>query len=508
MRFTVNATETPEFEFYDYIVVGGGTAGCPLAATLSKTYKVLLLERGGVPYGNQNLMTEEGFHSILAGELSNNDDPSDSPAQRFTSIEGVSNARGRVLGGSSAIGAGFYSRADHEFYGLSGIKWDFGLVKESYKWIENAIVFEPKLKNWQSAVFNGFIQAKIGPKIGYSLNHELGTKIGGSTFDHGGRRYSAADLLSYYANPSNIKVIIHAIVESVTFKCVAGSPGKVTGVVYSDEQGTKHYALLRNRGEVFLSAGALGSPQILRFSGIGDRDLLRKGKIPMIRHNPFVGHFLHDSPRNGISIIVPSMPIEQSLMKVVGVTNLGEYLETASYIVEFNAGNKTSSFVKSFNYPVNFTAATLMVKVARPYSSGFLFQSFTDFKMSPAVSFGYFHHPDDLEKCVKGIRKIHDVLRTQSMKEFQYPQCCDGVKDFRYIGPPLPADLSDHAAVQQYCQQTKSTSWDYHGGCVVGKVVDENFKVMGVDGLRVVDGSIFTVSPGTSPQATVMMLGR
>lgn len=57
-----NATEFPSEDYYDYIIVGGGTSGCPLAATLSQSYKVLLLERGGVAHGKQNLMTQDGFH--------------------------------------------------------------------------------------------------------------------------------------------------------------------------------------------------------------------------------------------------------------------------------------------------------------------------------------------------------------------------------------------------------------------------------------------------------------
>lgn len=70
-------------------------------------YRVLVLERGGVPYVKPNLMTQEGFLTTLM-EV----DAFDSPAQAFTSEDGVPNARGRVLGGSSAINAGFYSRAD------------------------------------------------------------------------------------------------------------------------------------------------------------------------------------------------------------------------------------------------------------------------------------------------------------------------------------------------------------------------------------------------------------
>jgi fatty acid omega-hydroxy dehydrogenase len=90
---------------YDYIVVGGGTAGCPLAATLSLKYKVLVLERGGSPYGNHNISYMENFHIGLSNTAP------DSSSQAFVSTDGVINARARVLGGGTCINAGFYSRA-------------------------------------------------------------------------------------------------------------------------------------------------------------------------------------------------------------------------------------------------------------------------------------------------------------------------------------------------------------------------------------------------------------
>lgn len=85
--------------------MGGGTAGCPLAATLSQNFSVLVLERGGVPFSNPNVTFLENFHITLA-DLS----PT-SASQYFVSTDGVFNARGRVLGGGSSINAGFYTRA-------------------------------------------------------------------------------------------------------------------------------------------------------------------------------------------------------------------------------------------------------------------------------------------------------------------------------------------------------------------------------------------------------------
>ncbi|KAG9141377.1 hypothetical protein Leryth_001832 [Lithospermum erythrorhizon] len=496
LGFVSNATEFPSEDYYDYIIVGGGTAGCPLATTLSEKYRVLVLERGGVPYGMRNLMTQDGFLTALTDV-----DANDSPAQAFISEEGVPNARGRVLGGSSAINAGFYSRADQEFYAKSGIDWDLNLVNQSYEWVESAIVFRPELKNWQSVVRDGLLEAGVDPYNGFSLDHEVGTKVGGSTFDSNGRRYSAADLLSY-ANPANIIVAVHATVERVLLASSTayyGSKQAAIGVVFRDRLGQYHHAMVRGRGEIFLCAGALGSPHLLLLSGIGPRPYLSSWGIPAVHHLPYVGQFMYDNPRNSITI-VPPIPLDHSLIQVVGITSSGAYLEAASNIIH-------PAFVKDPSFPMHLTVATLMEKIIGPLSFGSLRLASTDVSMNPIVRFNYFSSPADLQKCVNGTRMIAEVLRTRSMEDFRFPQLFGGGA-FRYVGPALPADMSDDSLLGNFCRRTVSTIWHYHGGCLVGKVVDPKLRVIGIESLRVVDGSVFTLSPGTNPQASLLMLGR
>lgn len=94
---------------YDYIIVGGGTAGCPLAATLSQNFSVLLLERGGAPFDNVNVSYLKNFHISLA------DTSPTSASQVFISTDGVFNSRARVLGGGTCINAGFYTRASTRY---------------------------------------------------------------------------------------------------------------------------------------------------------------------------------------------------------------------------------------------------------------------------------------------------------------------------------------------------------------------------------------------------------
>ncbi|KAL2321454.1 hypothetical protein Fmac_025833 [Flemingia macrophylla] len=482
----VNATELGAEEYYDYIIVGGGTAGCPLGATLSQRYRVLVLERGGLGRGNPNLINQEGFLTNLL-----NTHAADSPAQPFTSEDGVPNARGRLLGGSSAINAGFYSRADPDFFARSGLPWNLTMVNHSYHWVESQIVFRPTLKTWQSAVRDGLLEAGVTPYNGFTLDHATGTKIGGSTFDPAGRRHSSADLLTH-ARASNIKVAVHATVERLL---LAGS--SAVGVLYRDSAGKHHRALMREHGEVILSAGAIGSPQLLLLSGIGPRPYLSSWGIPVSQHLPYVGHFLYDNPRNGITIL-PSLPLEHSLIQVVGITDEGAYIEAASTVVPFTSPAHS---------PLFLTVATIISKISGPLSSGFLRLASTDVNVNPVVRFNYLNHPVDVERCVNGTRKIADILKTRALKEFMFSNLF-GERDFRFIGPALPLHQTDYPRMADFCRRTVTTIWHYHGGCVVGRVVDRNLRVIGVSSLRVVDGSVFSVSPGTNPQATLMMLGR
>lgn len=105
----------------DYIIVGGGTAGCPLAATLSQSYRVLVLERGGVPYGNPNLMTQERFLATLPIKLGLiHLTPMPKPRMGSPTPEDTFLV--------ASINAGFYSGADQQFYQKSG--WDLRVVNE------------------------------------------------------------------------------------------------------------------------------------------------------------------------------------------------------------------------------------------------------------------------------------------------------------------------------------------------------------------------------------------
>ncbi|RZC64544.1 hypothetical protein C5167_008235 [Papaver somniferum] len=412
--FLHEATSAPAISYYHYIVIGGGAAGCPLAATLSSKYNVLLIERGGSPYGNPNITNLSSFHNNTLADLS-----STSLSQRFISEDGVINSRARVLGGGTSINAGFYSRAEPKY--VKDSSWDDKLVNESYEWVEKFVVFKPKIEAWQSAVRDGLLEVGVLPNNGFTFDHVNGTKIGGTMFDQNGHRHTAADLLRY-ANPKRITVLLHATVGRVLFRSKGNQKPVAYGVMFTDASGMRHKAYLKQEGlglmknEIVLSAGALGSPQLLMLSGVGPADHLRSLNITVVVDQPLVGQGMSDNPMKGI-------------------------------------------FLKTKNPNAN-----------------------------PLVTFNYFKEPRDLQRCVNGVKTIEKVVASKAFSKFRFDSI--SFQTLLNLTSSFPINLvpktgNDSTSLEQFCRNTVTTIWHYHGGCQVGKVIDQDHKVLGVDSLKV-----------------------
>ncbi|XP_027169108.1 protein HOTHEAD [Coffea eugenioides] len=517
-------------EGYDYIIVGGGTAGCPLAATLSQNYSVLLLERGGAPFGNVNVSFMQNFHISLA------DTSSSSASQFFVSTDGVLNSRARVLGGGTCINAGFYTRASSSY--IREVGWDEKLVNESYPWVEKQVVHKPDLAPWQQALRDSLLEVGISPFNGFTYDHLYGTKVGGTIFDRFGRRHTAAELLAS-ANPEKLSVLIHATVQKIVFD-TRGKRPRATGVIFKDEKGIQHRAFLSRdtRSEIILSSGAIGSPQLLLLSGIGPKADLKKFNIPTVLNNPFVGKGMADNPLN--TIFIPTNgPVQQSLIQTVGITKMGVYIEASSGfgqstdsiqchhgILSAELGQlstippklRTQEAIQAYRKRKRdlphevFKGGFILEKIARPLSTGKITLINTNVDDNPSITFNYFSHPRDLQKCVNGIRIMEKIVNSNRFTNIS--QCkketIEKVLNMSVQANVnlIPKQTNDTKFLEQFCKDTVVTIWHYHGGCHVGKVVGPDYKVLGVQRLRVVDGSIFRDSPGTNPQATVMMMGR
>ncbi|KAK9062133.1 hypothetical protein SSX86_019319 [Deinandra increscens subsp. villosa] len=494
--FMHEAITAPKISSYDYIVIGGGAAGIPLATTLSANYSVLLLERGRSPYGNPNITSVFNFGSYFLDTSPN------SPSQRFIS-EGVVNSRARVLGGGTCINAGFYSRGEQQFNEEARLM-DKKLVTESYKWTEKVIVFKPVVQKWQSAIRAALLESGVTPDNGFAYDHVIGTKVGGTLFDENGTRHTAADLLQY-ANPKGLSVLLHATVQKILFKTEGRSRPLAYGVVFQDSLGNKHMAYLNGgeKDEIILSAGALASPQLLMLSGIGPKEQLHAHKIKVVLHQPFIGKGMADNPMN--SIFVPSpIAVEPSIVQIVGITRFGSYIEQSG---GFNFIFANPSSYQGFSPQMG---GFFIEKIKGPQSMGELNIKNLNPSDNPSVTFNYFKEPKDLKKCVNGIKTILRAIESKAFSNYKYLNMT--VKEILDLNLKLPVNLRVHAntssTLEQFCKDTVRSMWHYHGGCRIGKVVDHEYKVFGVDALRVIDGSTILNSPGTNPQASVLMLGR
>lgn len=154
----------------------------------------------------------------------------------------------------------------------------------------------------------------------------------------------------------------------------------------------------------------------------------------------------------------------------------------------------------------------ILEKIARPLSKGQLSLKNTNAEDNPSVTFNYFTHPSDVAQCVDGIRTIEKVVGSKSFTNYTQldKKTVDKLVNMSVKANVnlIPKHTNDTKSLEQFCRDTVITIWHYHGGCHVGKVVDGDYKVLGVERVRVIDGSTFFESPGTNPQATVMMMGR
>ncbi|KAF8105021.1 hypothetical protein N665_0164s0036 [Sinapis alba] len=349
--------------------------------------------------------------------------------------------------------AGFYTHASDDY--VEKAEWEMEEVEAAYEWVEKKLVYEPPMKGWQSA----------RPKP------------------------------------------------------------KAYGVIYQDADGVFHKAELVNKAmnEVILSAGAIGSPQLLMLSGVGPEAHLKAHKINhVVLDHPMVGQGMGDNPMN-IFVVPSPKPVGVSLLEVVGITKFDSFIEgCAGLSLSYNLTrrffdgvlrlpNEESHSTQSNIHLFKSIDGLILQKVDGPLSRGHLELQNTNPNDNPSVTFNYYQDPEDLEKCVKGLRAIIKVINSNAFSSYKYPNATARELFNLMVGIPTnlrPRHVTSMFNLTQFCIDTVMTIWHYHGGCQVGRVVDKNYKVLGVDALRVIDGSTFLRSPGTNPQATVMMLGR
>jgi choline dehydrogenase-like flavoprotein len=523
---------------FDYIVVGAGSAGCVLANRLSAdpSNRVLVLEAGG----RDNWIW---FH-IPVGYLFAIGNPRSDWMFKTEPEPGLNGRsltypRGKVIGGSSAINAMVYMRGqagDYDHWrqlGLPGWSWDD--VLPYFKKHENSFlgagdhhstggewhVEFPRLRwdiidVWREAAR----QAGIPPIADFNCGDNEG-----SCYFHvnqkRGRRWSAArGFLKPVLHRPNLRLETGCMVERLIFDGKSGSM-RAVGVRWRQD-GEERTA--RCRGEVVMAAGAIGSPQIMMLSGVGPAAHLAEHGIPLVLDRRGVGQNLHDHLQL------------RMIYKVTGIRTLNEMYRSlfqrgwmgVNYAL-FRRGPLTmapsqlGAFTKSdpaqdranlqyhiqplsldkFGDPLHdFPAFTASVTNLRPTSRGSLTLKSTRPGDAPAIRPNYLATPEDRRVAAESIRVTRRIIAQPALAPY---------KPEEYLPGPQVRD-DDEAALVKAAGDIGTTIFHPVGTAKMGRdddpfaVVDARLRVIGLDGLRVVDASIMpSITSGNTNSPTIMI---
>lgn len=509
---------------FDYIIVGAGSAGSVLAARLSEDPKtsVLLLEAGPkdrnpwihIPIGVGKTIRNSSVNWLYSTE------PDDATSNRAIPIP-----RGKVLGGSSSINGHIVTRGQPEDYdawaNFGNDGWDFASMLPYFKKIENSSDFPNPNRGSEGAIT---VEKSEGlpelTKLLIAAAEECGIPFNNDPNDIGGNnsagvngightqrairnglRQSAAK--TYLKKAKKRKNLTIHCLSHATKICFDGH--RAVGVEYNfDGSPTKAIA----NKEVILSSGAVGSPQLLELSGVGQADRLKKLGIDVVLDLPGVGENLHDHflARGAWQLSKPITLNEKSsgwpLFKEVikyGFTRKGFLATAVSHMIIFTRSSpevdrpdleitvtpftatKSADFKKLDTTPGVFFACVPL----QPRSRGHIHIKSADPKIHPVIVPNYLHDEHDKKVTIAGLRLIRKLMKSSAFDDARGDE----------LWPS--ADKQSDEELLQYVRDSGLTIHHVVGTCRMGpqddkgmNVVGSDLKVHGLSGLRVVDASI------------------
>jgi choline dehydrogenase len=521
-------------EVFDFIVTGAGSAGCPVAARLSESgkYRVLILEAGPpdsypwihIPLGYTKTFTHPRYNWMFESE-----------PEKELNGRTLYQPRGKVLGGTSSINGMVYMRgtaADYDNWRQRGCEgWDWDNVLPFFKKAEHQErgadefhgvggplrVSNPVRCPLGDAMIQASIEAGIPANPDFNGAKQEGVGYYQTTTGNRARWSAAKAYLRPARHRPNLTIVTNAHATRILIE-----DGRAVGIEYRTPD---HLFTARCRGEIIVSGGVYGSPQLLQLSGLGPAALLQEFGIPVLRDMPGVGSHLHDH-FNTFLVWRCSQPITVNDMAMNPLRKLKsgiEYALTRSGHLS-NAGIYAGALVKTdprleqpdmqINMsgwsayerlrtgikPHPFSAFTFSPVHLRPDGRGTVKIKSPDPLAPPAIQFNFLASEYDFQALIYGSRLARKIAAQPALKPFVGEEVLPG-----------EACQTDEQFVEEIRVRGVSNLHPV-GTCKMGRevdaVVDPRLRVYGIQGLRVADASIMPQVPGGNTNAPSIMIGE